>query len=77
MTTYASIKGSAAAPVPKVSRREPLPALSATEAAHVEANRQFVLEHMPELLPLIRALHAEGLIDGWRSVRNCTLKDTE
>lgn len=32
-----------------------------------------VLKTMPEMLPIIRNLHAEGLIDGWRNVKTCKL----
>ena len=77
MNEYASIKGRAATPAPETPRRKPPPALQDVDAARVEDNRRFVLEHMPELVPLIRALYAEGLIDGWRAVRNCTLKESK
>lgn len=30
--------------------------------------REQVIEHMPELLPVIREFVAEGLISGWRDV---------
>lgn len=39
--------------------------------APVADNRAFVIEHMPELVDLIKELHAAGLIAGWRSVQNC------
>lgn len=74
MNAYASLKGRAAT-APKAPIREPSPALHDGDQARVETNRRFVLEHLPELAPLIRALYAEGLIDGWRAVRKCTLKD--
>lgn len=52
-------------------------ALSAAEQARVAENRAFVLEHMPELAPLIKELHAAGFIPGWRSVENCELGSRE
>lgn len=36
----------------------------ASARAHVE-------EFMPELVPIIRDYHQEGLLPGWRSVANC------
>lgn len=77
MNAYASLKGRAATQAQESPRREPPPALQDGDAARAEANRRFVLEHMPELAPLIRALYAEGLIDGWRAVRRCELKEKE
>jgi len=74
MNAYASLKGRAAT-APETPHREPPPALHDDEAERVEENRRFVLEHMPELALLIRALYAEGLIDGWRAVKKCTLKE--
>jgi len=77
-STYAAAKGrpaparGTAAPSPAKARQTPL---TATDMASVEANKAFVLEHLPEALPFIRALHAEGLIDGWRCVMRCTLLD--
>lgn len=74
MTSYAAQKGrslpqSQAAPAPAAK-----PLTTADEAA-IEANKAFILEHMPEMLPIIRHLHAEGLIDGWRAVKRCVLLD--
>jgi len=41
-----------------------------TEAEHVriKATIAIVKEKMPEILPMIKQLHALGLIDGWRAV---------
>lgn len=74
MSTYASIKGRAVAPAPTTARRDPAD-LSQADAARVEANRQFVREHMPELVPTIRALYEAGLIDGWRAITKCELNE--
>lgn len=50
-------------PVPR-----PLRALSVKEQATVAENRAEIHEYMPEMLPIIKEMHAAGLIDGWRSV---------
>ena len=77
MPDYASIKAPAATRLPALRQRAQPAALGEVQQAAVEANRAFVREHMPEIEPLIRALYAEGLIDGWRSVRNCQLLQRE
>lgn len=72
MTTYAGQKGRA---IPQ-AKAAPAPAaepITPEEEAAIEANKYFILEHMPEMLPIIRNQHAEGLIDGWRSVKTCKL----
>lgn len=75
MNAYASIKGRASTPAPKLTHRQPPPALESDDASRVEANRQFVREHMPELVPTIRALYEAGLIDGWRAITKCELNE--
>lgn len=47
---------------------KPLRTLSTAEQQQVAANRAAVHKHMPELVGFIGELHAEGMIDGWRSV---------
>jgi hypothetical protein len=49
--------------VPKV-----LPPLSEAEHARIKATVAIVKERCPELLEMIKGLHALGMIDGWRSV---------
>jgi len=46
------------------------PAKPLTDKAQARAAemRAAVLETIPEAVPLIRALHQAGLIDGWRAV---------
>ena len=46
-------------------------------AASLTEAKAFVQEHMPDLIPLIRGLVAEGLLSGWRDVRNCKLLHQE
>jgi len=74
MTSYAAQKGRTAQSVRSTSPAAKK-ALTPADDAQVAENKQFILEHMPELLPMIRALHAEGLIDGWRAVKNCNLNE--
>lgn len=74
MSSYAYQKGRTAAPVRSTAPAAPRP-ISPAEAERIAANKDFILEHMPEMLPIIRELHAEGMIDGWRSVVRSTLLD--
>lgn len=73
MTSYAAIKGQQIKAAPVVSNTATVPAseLSDEEFQRTAENKAFVLEHMPELVDLIKELHAAGLIAGWRSVQNC------
>lgn len=76
MTTYAAQKGRGIQNLrSETPSPEKAPPLSDSEKARIESNKEFVIEHMPELLPFIRDLHAQGMIAGWRSVRNCRLID--
>ena len=74
MTSYAGQKGRATAQARPAAPAAPR-AITQADEQRTAANKQFILEHMPELLPMIRNLHAEGLIDGWRAVKNCTLNE--
>jgi hypothetical protein len=74
MTSYAAQKGRAATVAQPVSRQASAP-LTEAEEARIAENRDLILEHMPEMLPIIRNLHAEGLIDGWRSFARFALLD--
>lgn len=42
--------------------------LNENDQARVAALREQVLAEIPEAVPLLRALHQEGLIEGWRAV---------
>lgn len=57
--------------------RKPPPPLSSAEQARVAQNRRLVHEHMPEMLPIIKELVEEGLIDGWRNVTKVTIFPTQ
>lgn len=74
MTSYAAQKGRAAPVAQPVHQAKQAP-LSPAEEARIAETRAAILEHMPEMLPIIRDLHAEGLIDGWRSVKSFRLID--
>lgn len=74
MTSYAAQKGRAAR-LDKPSRPAPAKPLSEAEEARVADNKDFILAHMPEMLPIIRDLHADGLVDGRRNFVRCTLLD--
>jgi hypothetical protein len=56
-------KPAAPAAVPKS-----LPPLSGAEHARIKQTVAVVKARMPELVPLIKDLHALGMIEGWRSV---------
>lgn len=47
--------------------------LSDAEIARCTEAKAFVLERMPELVPFLRDLVAEGMVPGWRGVINCRL----
>lgn len=55
----------ASLPLPE---RKPPPPLSPAAQAHVAETRRLVHKHMPEMIPIIKELAEEGLIDGWRNV---------
>lgn len=73
METYASIKGQPVQPdqLAITAPAAPEGDLSKEAIEHITENRAFVIEHMPELVDFIKALHSAGLISGWRSVQNC------
>lgn len=75
MTSYAAIKGQTikSAPVASDTATVPSSELSDEEIQRIAENKAFVREHMPELGDFIKALHAAGLIRGWRDVQNCKL----
>lgn len=75
MNEYARARGKEVkqpAPQIEVKRCPPLP-LSEDEAAAVAEKRKLVLQHMPEMVPMIKDLVDAGLIDGWRNVRQVTV----
>ena len=55
--------------MPEPAPKEPLPALSEPDKRKVARHRDNLLQYMPEVLPIVKELMAEGMLDGWRSVR--------
>lgn len=70
MTSYAAQKGRSVQTVQPQKTSEPV-ALSRAEEDRVAANKLFVQEHMADMIPLFKSLHAEGLITGWRCISSC------
>lgn len=75
MSSYASQKGRAAPVAPAAKREKPLAELSEADKASIEGNKEFILEHMPDMLPFIRDLLATNQIDGWRNIKQTRLLD--
>lgn len=73
MSDYAKAKGRTIMPTGNVPTgpQDGPKALSPAEIEEVARNKAFVEEYMPELVPIIRDYHQEGLLPGWRSVANC------
>lgn len=71
--SYAAQKGRATLPAAPATIAQA--ELNAAQEARIDENKQFIRQHMPEIIPTIRDLHAEGLIDGWRAVKNCNLNE--
>ena len=79
MNSYAQIKGNTVRPAVVANKATSTltDELSDAEIERIAQNRDFVKEHIPEIVDLIKELHAAGMIDGWRSVRNCKLIESE
>lgn len=54
--------------------RKALPPLSEAEYLRIKDTIAYVKEKCPELVQMVKELHALGMIDGWRSV---TVKKVE
>lgn len=66
--TYAAAKGRAV-PLPTVRNRPTVaPIASEAERERIAGNFALVKQHLPELAPFIKELHAVGLIDGLRAI---------
>lgn len=57
---------------PKVEAKDAppkvLPPLTEAQHARIKQTIAIVKQEMPEIVPMIKELHALGMIDGWRSV---------
>ncbi|WP_025916151.1 hypothetical protein [Herminiimonas sp. CN] len=60
---------------PAAAASKPLPPLSEAEHARIKQTIAIVKEKCPELVPMIKELHALGMIDGWRSVTITKVND--
>ena len=68
--TYAAAKGRAV-PLPTArSRTTAAPIANEAERERIAGNYALVKEHLPEIVPFIKELHAVGLIDGLRAIQN-------
>lgn len=59
-----SVRPAAAAPVPPKA----LPPLTEAEHGRITKTIAFAKENLPEMVQLVKDLHAEGLIEGWRAL---------
>ncbi|UCV02342.1 hypothetical protein [Dechloromonas denitrificans] len=75
MTSYASAKGRPVAQAPTAITPAPAADLSSAETARIAERKDFILEHMPDFLPVMRILMEDGYLTGSRSVVRCTLLD--
>ena len=78
MNDYARATGGnlQALPDAPVIKKRPLRELSQREMELIARRRELVIEHMPELVPEIKALVDAGLIDGWRNVQRIEVFET-
>jgi uncharacterized surface protein with fasciclin (FAS1) repeats len=73
--SYASAKGKT--PHFEAQKRKPPPELSDAEKAAIAERVRLVKTHLPEAMDFIKALHAEGLVDGLRCVQSVTVFEGE
>jgi hypothetical protein len=67
--TYAAAKGRAV-PLPTARKPTAAPIANEAERERIAGNYALVKEHLPEIVPFIKELHAVGLIDGLRAIQN-------
>lgn len=70
---YASAKGRAASGSLKPLNVLPPPPLSDDEKAVIAERVRLVKQHIPEALDFVKALHAEGMVDGLRCIESVTV----
>ena len=73
--SYASAKGKT--PHFSVEKRQSPPALSDAEKEAIAGRVRLVKTHLPEAMDFVKALHAEGLVDGLRCVQSVTVFEGE
>lgn len=67
--SYASAKGRTA-PLFEEKNQKPLPALSDEEKAVIAERVRLAKQHIPEVMDFVKALHAEGMVDGLRCIES-------
>lgn len=65
--SYASAKGKTAHFT--VEKRKPPPELSDCEKAEIARRVRLMKQYIPEALDFVRAMHAEGMVDGLRCIK--------
>lgn len=73
--SYASAKGKT--PHFAAEKRKPPPELSDEDKAAIAERVRLVKAHLPEAMDFVKALHAEGLVDGLRCVQSVTVFEGE
>ncbi|MDD2664363.1 MAG: hypothetical protein PHD19_11485 [Dechloromonas sp.] len=74
--SYASAKGRAPGSL-KTLNQTPAPPLSDAEKAVIADRARAVKEHLPEAWDFMKALHAEGMVDGMRCLVSVTVFEGE
>lgn len=75
MNSYAAIKGRTTLPLQTAMPKPAAPAeLTDEEQQRIDETKAFILEHLREMVPILRAFIAEGFdVVGWRNIQNCRL----
>lgn len=72
--TYAGAKSKAAAPsLNPLNQKAAQAELSDAQKAVIAERARLVKKHIPEAMAFIKALHAEGLVDGLRCIASVTV----
>ena len=66
--SYASAKGKTVARPPVCQEVRKVAELSEAQKEEIAGRVRLVKEHIPEALGFIKALHAEGMVDGLRCI---------
>lgn len=71
--TYAGAKGKTTNLVMSPERSAALPDLSDEQKAVIAERVRLVKQHIPEAFEFMKALHAEGMVDGMRCLASVTV----
>ena len=66
--TYAQVRGKTIPTRSAPTQRRALKTLTAQEEARAAEMAALHKQHLPEYVPMLKELHALGMIDGWRSI---------